>query len=203
MAAKGSIGKAAAGLEQVDGALQEAFGPQRDSLPVKLLGLAGELGDQPQLRLLSGACIAAGLLTSDRRMVRAGTRMLLAHELATLAKNMVKDNVDRTRPRSATSQSQRRPKRGHHSDKDETSFPSGHTAGSLAVARAFAREYSEHGAEALGAAGLIAAAQVPQCAHYVTDVGAGALIGLVAEAAAGAILPVPEASRSVPRRSGS
>ena len=184
MAAKGSIGKVAAGLERVDEALQETFGPHRESLAVRLLGLAGELGDQPQLRLLSGACIAAGLLTSERRMVRAGTRMLLAHELATLAKNMVKDNVDRTRPRSATSRQQRRPKRGRHSDKEETSFPSGHTAGSLAVARAFVREYPEHRAEALGVAGLIAAAQVPQCAHYVTDVGAGAAVGLLSEAAA-------------------
>ncbi len=38
----------------------------------------------------------------------------------------------------------------------------------------------------MGAAALVAAAQVPRCAHYPTDVIAGAAIGLAAEAATNA-----------------
>jgi membrane-associated phospholipid phosphatase len=50
------------------------------------------------------------------------------------------------------------------------------------VAAAFAREFPEYGAAALVAGGAAAVAQVPRCAHYPTDVGAGIAIGAAAEA---------------------
>lgn len=169
-------------LARADAKVEEIFDPHREDWPVKALGFVGKMGDQPQLRLLSAGCLAAGLLMSDRRLVRAGTRMLLAHEIATLAKSLVKDSVDRTRPRNAQSMAERQPRAGRSSDGEETSFPSGHTAGSLAVARAFSREFPEHRGKALACASIIAAAQVPKCAHYVSDVGAGAVVGLLSEA---------------------
>lgn len=181
---------AADAVEQVaeaDAEVHEVFEPLRESSIVKAIAVASELGDQPQLRIISAGCIAAGLLSSNARLTRAGLRMLLAHEVATLAKNMVKDKVDRTRPRSAKSMKQRQPRRGRSSQKEETSFPSGHTAGALSVARAFSREYPERKVPALLSAALVAAAQVPRCAHYVSDVGAGALVGLASEAASAAL----------------
>lgn len=188
MASRASAQSVTDELVQADSAVHRLVRPYRTSAPVKAVSWFSELGDQPQLRILSGACVAAGLIGSDRRLLRAGLGMLLAHEVATLAKNFVKDAVDRSRPRHASSVKERRPRPGNKSAKEETSFPSGHTAGSVAVARAFAREYPEHSAAALGTAALVAAAQVPRCAHYVSDVGAGALIGIASEAATSLVL---------------
>lgn len=187
MSVKRTAEDVAESVARADADVEEVFSPHRDEFPVRALAFIGELGDQPQLRLISAGCIAAGLLGSNPRLARAGTRMLLAHELATLAKNFVKDNVDRTRPRTARNMRDRQPRRGSNPAKEESSFPSGHTAGALAVARAFSREYPEHGASALLAAGTVAAAQVPRCAHYVSDISAGVVVGLLSEAAADAL----------------
>ncbi|GAA3890058.1 hypothetical protein GCM10022276_06360 [Sphingomonas limnosediminicola] len=107
--------------------------------------------------------------------------MLIAHEAATLAKNLVKTNVDRTRPRSVENTDAKKPKKGDHTAKEKTSFPSGHSAGAMAAARAFSREFPEYGAAAIGGAAFIAAMQIPRCAHYPTDVAAGVLLGLAVE----------------------
>ena len=159
----------------------------------KLAETVGKLGDQPELRTISAVVVAAGLLTADRRLARAGVRMLLAHEFATLAKDVIKRRIDRTRPRSASTHAQRKVKPGRNTAKEETSFPSGHSAGALAVARAFGREYPGLQAPALAAAGLVAAAQIPRLAHYPSDVAAGALLGLASEAAANLIVGEGEA----------
>jgi membrane-associated phospholipid phosphatase len=160
---------------------------------MEALGLFASLGDQPPLRTLCAATIAAGLAGGDRRLARAGLRMLVAHTLATLAKDFVKHRVDRTRPRSKGRPGKDHvPRPGRHTAKEETSFPSGHSAGAAAVARAFARDYPEHAAPAYAAAGALALAQIPRCAHYPTDVGAGIAIGLAAEALIGAALPAIE-----------
>jgi membrane-associated phospholipid phosphatase len=108
--------------------------------------------------------------------------MLAAHTLATFVKDEVKERVDRTRPRSAGKPGKdAKPRPGDKTAKEETSFPSGQSAGGAAVARAFARAYPEHAGKAYAAAGLIALAQVPRCAHYPTDVGAGVAIGIASE----------------------
>jgi membrane-associated phospholipid phosphatase len=57
----------------------------------------------------------------------------------------------------------------------------------MAAARAFAREYPEYGAAALAAGAAVAASQIPRCAHYPTDVLAGAAVGLASEAAVNAV----------------
>ena len=71
---------------------------------------------------------------------------------------------------------------GDNEAKEETSFPSGHSAGAASAARAFVREFPEHKAAAYAVAGGVALAQIPRCAHYPTDVGAGIAIGLASEA---------------------
>ena len=121
---------------------------------------------------MAGGLIIAGIFGDNARLVRAGGRMMIAHEAATLAKDLMKTLIDRTRPRSAAGAT-RKPKRGDHAAKERTSFPSGHSAGAIAAARAFSREFPEHGAEAIGAAAFIAASQVVRSAHYPTDVVAG------------------------------
>jgi hypothetical protein len=168
-------------VAEVDAEVNDAVVVQRQSSLDDAIALVGKTGDQPQLRLICAAVTAAGLLRSDSRLFRTGVRMLLAHELATLAKNLVKERVDRTRPRSAESAEDRRPTPGGNRQKDESSFPSGHTAGAVAVATAFSREYPEYRAPVLLAAAIVAGAQVPRRAHYPSDLAAGAVIGAASE----------------------
>jgi len=194
--AKSNVKKAAHAVEQADGAVARAIGPHRAKAGVKALSKMSEIGDQPQMLALSGAVLAAGLLgmaTGSRaeggRLARAGGRMLAAHVIASLAKDFVKARVDRTRPRAMLAgKGGHKMKKGRQTSKEETSFPSGHSAGAIAVARAYAREYPEHRNAALAAAGLVALAQIPRAAHYPSDVATGLAIGLVAEAGVSALL---------------
>ena len=193
-------------LMDADKATVRAVKPQRKSAAVRAMAWASELGDQPQMRILSGGLLALGLVRRDGRMARAGARMFLAHMLATAAKNFVKHRVDRTRPRSTGKGKGHGIEPGRSHAKEETSFPSGHSAGAAAVARAFSRDYPEHEGAALAGAGFIALAQIPRCAHYPTDVGAGLAIGLAAEkavdAAFTAMLNLFQHPASSPRAGG-
>jgi len=188
-ASKRSPKNAVAKLLKADAAVAKAARPHRRNRAVRLLDHVADLGDQPQLRMLCAAVIAAGLAGGDGRLARTGLRMLAAHSLATAAKDFVKRRIDRTRPRSAGKRGKdHRLAPGDSEAKEETSFPSGHSAGAAAVARAFARDYPEHAGPAYAAAGALALAQIPRCAHYPTDVGAGLAIGVAAEAAVDAVL---------------
>lgn len=179
---KNELEEVAETLLDADAAVAEAVEPWRGTSAVKAIAWLSELGDQPQMRILCGAVIAAGLAGGNKRLTRAGLRMIAAHTLATEAKNVVKRRVDRSRPRSREGADGHRPKPGRNLAKEETSFPSGHSAGAAAVARAYAREFPENKAAAYAGAGAIALAQIPRCAHYPTDVGVGLALGLAAEA---------------------
>ena len=176
------IAKGAKALVSAEAGLTDRLAQGRDGAAGRVVDRVGGLGDQPELRALSLGLAAAGLAFGSGRLSRAGVRMFLAHELATAIKKVVKGRVDRVRPRSAKSRRQSQPRPGKRKDKAHSSFPSGHAAGSLAVAQGFAREFPEHGSAARIAATLVGAAQVPRSAHYPTDVGVGAAIGLLAEA---------------------
>lgn len=165
----------------------DTLGEYSDALPIRAWSRIAKLGDQPELRLISGGVIAAGLLLGRGRLFRAGVRMLLAHEAATAAKDLIKSRIDRTRPHSARSKDDAQPRAGRKEAKRFRSFPSGHSAGAVAVAQAFAREYPQHRLPALAAAGLIGVGQIPKSAHYPTDVLAGAAIGAGTEAAIGGV----------------
>jgi membrane-associated phospholipid phosphatase len=173
--------KAAGKLLAADERAYRFLEPHQESWPVRALSSVGGLGDQGPLRAVAGVIGLAGVLSGDRRLLRAGIRMILAHEVATALKNVVKHRVDRHRPEQARGRDDRKLKKGKRTQKAVTSFPSGHSAGSIAAARAFSREFPEYSAPAIGTAVTVAAAQVPKCTHYVTDVMAGLAVGLVAE----------------------
>jgi membrane-associated phospholipid phosphatase len=169
--------------ERFDVAVVEFLEPVLGSAASRAVGAIGNAADQPPLLLLSAAMLVAGRQTGDRRLRRAGERMLLAHLLATAAKTWGKNNVDRSRPDELMEKGRYRMRRGRSRDKALQSFPSGHTAGAVAVARAFAREYPEWATPAYLAAGLLGALQLPRLAHFPTDIFAGAAVGIAAEAA--------------------
>jgi undecaprenyl-diphosphatase len=172
-------------LFELDRKARQAFLAHRQDRAVRTLDTLGDVGDQPPLRLISGGLLVLGLLRRDPRMVRAGARMLLAHELATAAKNRIKHRIDRSRPRSATGPDGHKPAPGHDHSKEETSFPSGHAAGSMAVALAFAAEYPQYRAAGIATSGAIGLSRIPTCAHYPSDVAAGWAIGAAAQAVIG------------------
>jgi undecaprenyl-diphosphatase len=135
--------------------------------------------------VLGAGVLAVGLARRDPRRVRAAARMLVSHELATLAKKAVKNRVDRSRPRSVKRGKSVKPRKGHSKESALNSFPSGHCAGAMAVASAFAAEYPEHRTAALAAGGAVCLVQVPTASHYPSDVVAGAAIGVATDAAVG------------------
>ncbi|RDE06928.1 phosphatase PAP2 family protein [Sphingomonas aracearum] len=167
--------------EKLDAALSDRLAAS-DAAVIRLGGAASELTDQPPLVLLSLGTAAVGALRRDPAMVRAGARMLLAHAIATQAKAAIKRRVDRTRPDAASERGTKgKLKKGRRYERNENAFPSGHTAGAVAVARAVARDYPAAAPLAHSAAVAAAAIQVPRGTHYPGDVLAGALIGLAAE----------------------
>ena len=181
MSPKKQLKKGAARLLAAEERAYRSLEPYRETWPVRVISGVGSMGDQGPLRVFAGGVGIAGLLSGDRRLLRAGVRMIIAHELATALKNVVKHRVDRHRPEKAKGREDRKLKKGKGTEKTVTSFPSGHSAGSIAVARAFSREFPEHSAAAIVAATTVAASQVPKCSHYVTDVVAGLAVGMIAE----------------------
>ena len=170
-------------VEQADLEVAERLNPFQDSLPVRAVGPIAEIGDQPPLYALTGGVMAAGLATRDWHLTHCGARMMAAHVAATVLKTILKRCVDRTRPSRISKDSAYKLGKGRRYESDYNSFPSGHTASSIAVARALGRAYPElHGA-ALAAAGGIAGLQVIRSKHFPSDIVAGAAIGLTAEKA--------------------
>lgn len=176
-------------VEEVDLKVAEAAAPIHKTRAMEFIGTVSEVGDQPQMRVICGTVIAAGLLRGDARLARAGVKMLLAHSIATAAKTAIKHRVDRTRPKVMVEEGRYQAQAGSSREKEESSFPSGHTAGAVAVAGTFAADYPDYRAPAWVAAGAVAAAQVPRCMHYPSDIAAGAVIGLASAAAVNRLMP--------------
>jgi membrane-associated phospholipid phosphatase len=187
-------------IERAELALIDRAAPILCHPVVEAVGKVGKIGDQPPLLILSAAVMGAGLLRRDVKLARTGARMTLAHVLATAVKTAGKDNIDRTRPRSRAENGAYEAGLGTSKDSELRSFPSGHTAGAIAVGQAVAREYPIAGKAAQAAAGMIGVLQVPRKAHFPTDVAAGALIGLVAETAVAATVQLFWQLRSPPKR---
>ncbi|WP_294244698.1 phosphatase PAP2 family protein [uncultured Sphingomonas sp.] len=164
--------------EKADHKITSEVNGERDSWPMRLIGAASEIGDQPQMRIICAATVADGIARRDLHLTSTGFRMLAAHTLATWAKSGIKAAINRRRPKDGDDP---RLREGDSDRHEENSFPSGHSAGAVAVGEAIARAYPDHAAAARGAALSVSVVQVPRGTHYAGDVLAGIAIGLIAE----------------------
>ena len=172
-------------VEQADRRITTKVNGQRDAWPMRVIGTASEIGDQPQMRTICAATVLLGLARRDRHLAETGLRMLAAHTIATWGKSGIKAVIDRRRPKDGDDP---RLCPGDSDRHEDNSFPSGHSAGAVAVGEALARAYPDHAVGARGAVLSVAVVQVPRGTHYAGDVVAGIAIGLIAERASDAAI---------------
>ncbi len=170
-------------VEEADLAVAEAAAEIRHHPLVEALGEASEMADQPPLIAISTALLVAGLVLRRPVVATAGGRMLAAHLIATGIKTVVKRSVDRTRPHVLADEDRYEVREGRSRHPRYNSFPSGHTAGAVAVAEGLARTVPQAVWPARIWAAGIAAIQIPRCKHYVSDIAAGAVVGVIADRA--------------------
>jgi membrane-associated phospholipid phosphatase len=189
-------------IEHADVALSVEAARLREHPATRVMGALSELADQPPTFALTALAGLAGLALGRPRLAQGALRGFAAAAVATAAKSAIKATVVRTRPyvlldegRYQTGLS------GEGTDGGPWhSFPSGHTANAVAVARAGARAAPEQAVPLALAALAVGVVQVPRGAHHALDVAAGALVGWLAEAAVNAAVSLAtEAGPSSPR----
>ena len=178
----GTANRVAGRLHHAEKKVSHRAARHRDAAPVRAAGLLAELADQPQLIAAALATVGAGVVMRRADLMRGGSRMLAAHLAATALKSAIKHSVDRSRPTHELNGNPAMLRRGSSDDHQLNSFPSGHTAGAVAAARAVSRDIKGVGLPATLAAGAVAAVQPATGSHHVSDVVVGGLIGWLSEA---------------------
>ncbi len=161
----------------------DAHGPMRALAAMgamRALAPVAKATDEPPLLALGLGTLAIGAVLRRPALARSGARMVTSHLLATALKTVMKASVDRARPNVAGASPTL--EKGHGTgDTNLNAFPSGHTAGAVAVAQSIAREAPAAAGVAKLVAGSAGVVQVARGAHYTSDVVAGAVIGWVSE----------------------
>src|SRR3954465_13684468 len=176
-------------LEQADVAAAGQLARHRHHPALRAATVFSQLADQPPLLAASAAVMAWGLLSGDRHLARRGGYLLASVGLATLLKGAVKRLVSRTRPNVLLDRGLYRVQPLGPDEGPWHSFPSGHTTGAVALARALARCWPAACRPAYAGAAAVGIVQVPRGAHYPSDVLAGGGIGVAAEAIVHRLFP--------------
>lgn len=177
------------GLERLDIEAAASAARHRHHPLVRTLGAASELADQIPLGLVCGAVALGGMIGGNPHVVRTGMRMMAAHVLANVVKRRIKNRLRRTRPEEVVKNHDYAFEPGESQGGHETSFPSGHTTGAVAVAAIVARDHPPLAVPASAVAALMAGVQIPRARHYPADVLAGAALGLAAARLVDLLLP--------------
>lgn len=185
-------------VEKVDLAVAGKLALDKRGRVGKAVAHFAELGDQPPLVLLSAGVAFGGLLRKDEMLARTGLRMLAAHALTTMAKRLGKGTIDRTRPGEALRNGHYRLEEGDSDEGRLRSMPSGHSAGVTAVMLAGTRDYPQLTLPAVAAGGAVMMAQLPSKNHFLSDVLAGAFIGLLSATIARELIPSYDELRPEP-----
>lgn len=175
---------------QADVAVATEMTRYKDHLVAKAAAFAGEILDQPPLFTACGAVAVWGFVTRDRDLARLGANMLASAVLATWIKGGIKRVVSRPRPNILPEVDGHEVSLMGPNEGPWNSFPSGHTAGGMAVARAIARARPELALPAYAALAALVVTRLPQGGHYPLDLLAGAVVGAVAEAAVAQVSPL-------------
>lgn len=185
-------------IEEVDLFVARTVALDKRGKPAKGLAAFAELGDQPPLVLLSLGVAATGAVTRNEKLARTGLRMLAAHSLTTVAKLIGKGLIDRTRPEDALRNGRYRLQEGDSHEGRLRSMPSGHSAGVTAAVLAATHDYPEVAGPAAATGGAIMLAQLPAKNHFLSDVAAGAAIGLASAWIAQKLIPAFDEIRPEP-----
>jgi membrane-associated phospholipid phosphatase len=175
------------GIESTDCTAGRALASKSGHPVVRTLALLGEIGDQGPLYSIGALLSCVGMLRKDGRCFKAGIRVAASVALADVLKTVIKGQVRRTRPDPSLEDGHYEFETGGSQDKDEQSFPSGHSACSAAAAFTLSRSYPEAAPYLAGGAILISASRVLKGRHWPLDVVAGVTIGLLADRAVEAI----------------
>jgi membrane-associated phospholipid phosphatase len=171
-------------IERADVRAAAKAGEQRHNPLVTAAGRLAKGADQPPMFTLGALVLGAGLALGRRDVAEAGGRMLMALAVATAVKAAVKASVVRTRPNMLWDEGRYERGLWGPNERPWNSFPSGHTANAVSVARAVGRVAPGARPALWAAAAVAGGVQVPRGAHHPLDVAAGALVGLGAEAVA-------------------
>ena len=178
---KAKVARTAAKAHRVDRKVSHEAVKVRETAPMRAAAAVAEIADQPPLITLSAGTILVGAVLRQPAVARAGVRMLASHLLATAIKTAIKSRVDRTRPDAVKDGEDYRLGPGGDHGHELASFPSGHTAGAVAVTRALARDFPESAPYGAAATVAVGAVQLPSANHYASDVVVGAAIGWASE----------------------
>ncbi len=143
-------------IEEADKSIAQDAGRYRHHPLVTSLGLMSEIADQIPLSLVCGGVMTAGLISDRPQLARTGVRMMAAHVLANSIKRAIKNRHRRTRPGVMLDGEDYVCEPGETEGGHDTSFPSGHTAGAVAVAAIVASDIPKAAVPAFVAASLIA-----------------------------------------------
>ena len=187
-------------LVNIDRAIGARAAALSNTQVMKVVGPISDIADQWPLFTLCVGTAAVGVTRRDRKLMATGLQMTVSMLAATVLKNIVKDRVDRTRPEVIAEGGSYVFQPGDHDVPELDSFPSGHTAGAVATALVVARQYPAFAVPAIVAATAVAAAQIPRGKHYPSDLIAGAVVGIAANALVGlAMRLVPRSSAIKPK----
>ncbi len=148
----------------------------QDNRTATLDDLAGvrAFGEPAVYLSLVGGTVAAGLISGDTRVTRAGGRLALTLAIAGGLTQVGKLATGRDRPLNGTSATSFHPFSGANA------FPSGHTSVAFGIATSLSDEIRRPWATAVlySGAGLVAWSRVNDHKHWLSDVAAGAVLGI-------------------------